>query len=119
MDWIINTYANSDLVKCFFWGPLLFNLIVYPFHLWACVQEDRAKVAEYNARRAKGDTVSSLYSGNFVTVGTLFKHVFLCITPVVNALACFFDAAPIAWGWATCRFGWLLNLKLVSTPEGK
>lgn len=100
IDWITSLYANSDWVKLFFWGPMALNLIIYPVHVWKRVQRDRKKLK-------KGYTPY-----DFVTVGDLFKYAFLTFTPVLNALALIFHAAPIAWEYLADHLEWLFSIKL-------
>jgi hypothetical protein len=120
ITWIIDTYSNSDLVKFFFWGPVVFNGIFYPIHVWKRVQKDRKTVEQWQIDFAKAEKYNtstyrpSLHDSDFVTVGTLFEYFFLTFLPVLNALATIFHAAPIAWDYICIRFHWLFELKLVN-----
>lgn len=122
-DWIIESYSNSALVQFFFWGPVVFNACVYPVHVWARVQKDRAAIKQWQDDYAKAERENkstyrpSLYDSGFVSVGSLFKYFFLTTLPVLNALATIFHAGPIAWEYITHRFAWLFSLKLVN-PKG-
>lgn len=98
---IINFYSSSDIVKFFFWGPVVFNMIFYPIHVWKRVQIDRRALTE------------DKYHTDFVTMGDLFKYLFLVFIPVVNALALFFHALPIAWEYICKKFDWFFSIKLV------
>ena len=123
IDWLKDLYSNNDLIAIFFWGPVVINAIVYPIHLWMRVQKDRAAVNKYNEQLSKAKETSdrrpSFYYSDFVTVGTIVKYFFLTFTPILNALATIFHAAPIAWDYLSERFAWLFTVTLVKAPEDK
>lgn len=108
VDWIINFYTNSAVVPFFFWGPVFINGVVYPIHVWKRVQKDR-KAIESNEK----------YYSDFIKVGDLFWYFFCTVIPVVNALACIFNAVPIAWDYVSHRFDWLFRLQLVRDTRPK
>lgn len=104
---IINFYAGSDVVKFFFWGPVVFNMFFYPIHVWKRIQWNRRDINknEYNVR--------------FVTVGDLFKYFFLTVIPVLNALDVIFHSFPIAFKYIAHRLSWLFEIKLVKDTRPK
>lgn len=119
IDWIKDLYSN-DVFHFFFWGPVFINAVFYPIHVWLRVQKDRATVLKWKKECAeyeeKGESHyrPSLNDYEFVSVGTIFKYFFLTVVPVINALACIFHVAPIAWDYMTYRFAWLFSIKLVN-----
>lgn len=119
IEWVINTYSDSDLIKFFFWGPVLFNAIVYPVHIWVRVQKDRAAVAKWEEdfalaeKENKSNYRPKLFDETFVSIGSIFKYFFLTVVPVLNALATIFHAGPIAFEYLANRFAWLFKCKLV------
>ncbi len=108
IDWIINLYTESPIVPFFFWGPAIFNGLVYPVHIWARVQKDR-KAVENNQR----------FYSDFITIGTIVKYIFLTFLPVLNALSTVFHAAPIAWIYLAHRLEWLFDIQLVKDTRAK
>lgn len=121
-EWIKEFYSN-EVFLFFFWGPVIINGVVYPIHVWARVQKDRATLESWKKDFAEAEHENkstyrpSLHDYDFVSVGSLFKYLFLTITPVINALACIFHVAPIAWDYLTDRFAWLFSIKLVSKND--
>lgn len=125
----IEMYANSYMIKFWFWAPLLFNACVYPFHVLVRFRNDRARIAKWRkdtadalARHENSGTggktyLPSLSTYDFVSVGSLFKYTALTFLPVLNALATIFDAGPIAWRYLAMRFEWLFSLKLACPPK--
>lgn len=107
IDWIITTYSDNALIQFFFWGPVLFNGLIYPFHIWARYQRDRKTI-----KMAEEKPEGFYYASEFVTVGTLFKYLFLTVLPILNALATIFHAGPIAFEYLAERFSWLFSVKL-------
>ena len=119
---IIDFYKSSDIVPFFFWGAAVFNMFVYPIHLWARVQKDRRTVVKWREdvaekQKEEGAYIPTLHDSNFVTIGTFIKYFFLTFTPVLNALATIFHAAPIAWEYLTKHLGWLLDLKIINVGD--
>lgn len=120
IDNIINFYQSNGMVGFFFWGPVVFNAFVYPFHIWSRVQRDRQAVKDWRkevkSRKvlAPDTYIPPLFDSDFITVGTIVKYFLLIITPVLNALATIFHAAPIIWEILSKHLGWLLDIKIVN-----
>lgn len=105
---VIDFYTNSGVVQFFFWFPVVFNMIVYPFHIWYRIQKDRQVVRD-NER----------YHTSFMTVGEIFKYLFLTFVPVLNALDVIFHSAPIAFRYLCEKFDWLFKIQLVKDTRPK
>lgn len=105
---IVESYTNSGFVKFFFLFPVLFNMIVYPIHIWYRVKRDREAVL-----------ANDKYYNSFCTIGELFKYLFLTFLPVLNALDVIFHSGPIAWKYITEKLAWLFEIKLVKDTRKK
>jgi hypothetical protein len=101
INWIINFYCNSGVVQFFFWGPVVFNMVFYPIHIWKRYQRNRKEVSQNE------------YGIIFITVGDLFKYLLLTIIPVLNALDVIFHSFPILFKYVAKRLDWLFGITLV------
>lgn len=107
IDKIIDFYTGSGIVQFFFWGPFVFNMFFYPIHIWKRLQRNREDISKNE------------YHIEFVTIGDLFKYLFLTIIPVLNALDLIFHSFPIAFKYVAHRLAWLFDIKLVKDTRKK
>lgn len=116
-DWFIEIYNKSWFEAVFYFAPMMANAMIYPIEIIKRINQDKETVADFLKKKAAGQS-NGYYGYNFITVGDLVKYVFWTVTPLVNALAFFFDSSWILWNFMTTKLGFLFNVKLVKPPEG-